>query len=390
MQKTMQRGVLGLTAFAAHSSVLASSFLEYDGRSQLNMRPGVTEVSQEIFSLHMGIFWICTVIGVAVFAVMFYSMWKHRKSVGHEAAQFHESHLLEIAWTIVPFIIVIGMAVAATKTLVKTYDTSDADLTIKVTSSQWKWHYEYMSYGEENDLDFGFLSILSTPKEQFQDYEGNAAEKGENYLQEVDRPLVIPAGKKVRFLLTSDDVIHAFWIPDFGIKKDTVPGFINELWAKIPEDQTGTYRGFCAELCGKDHAFMPIVAEVVSAEEFDTWRAQAKADYDKEQQEKALLAASSLDMEEAMTLGKEVYDTRCAMCHGAEGQGGVGPAFAGTDLANNPDRRLEHLDIVVNGKGGMPAQKAILNAKEIAAVVTYERNAFGNTAGDLCQPTEVK
>ncbi|MBC6414038.1 MAG: cytochrome c oxidase subunit II [Chromatiales bacterium] len=224
-----------------------------------NMTTGVTDISAKVFDLHMLIFWICVVIGVVVFGVMIISMIKHRKSVGHKAAQFHESTTAEIAWTLVPLAILIGMAIPATNVLIEMEDTSAADLTVKVTAYQWMWHYEYL------DEKVDFFSRLATPREQIYNVQG----KGENYLLEVDNELVLPVGKKVRFLITSNDVLHAWWVPDLAVKKDAIPGFINESWAKI--DKPGVYRGQCAELCGRDHGFMPIVVRAVDENEYQQW-----------------------------------------------------------------------------------------------------------------------
>ena len=224
-----------------------------------NMPVGVTDISAEVFDLHMLIFWICVAIGIVVFGIMIISMIKHRKSIGHKAAQFHESTTAEIVWTLVPLAILIGMAIPATKVLIEMEDTSSADLTVKVTGYQWMWHYDYL------DEEIDFYSKLATPREQIY----NAQKKGKNYLLEVDNELVLPVGKKVRFLITSNDVLHAWWVPDLAVKKDAIPGFINESWAKIEEP--GVYRGQCAELCGRDHAFMPIVVRAVDEDGYRQW-----------------------------------------------------------------------------------------------------------------------
>ena len=238
----------------------AGAYAEYG----LNMPKGVTSISQDVYDLHMLIFWICVVIGIGVFGVMFWSIYHHRKSRGAVAAQFHESTAVEIIWTIIPMAILIAMAVPATGTLVRMADARDAELTIKVTGYQWRWQYDYL------DQEVSFFSTLSTPQAQIR----NTADKGEHYLLEVDNPLVLPVGKKVRILTTAADVIHSWWVPDLGWKKDAIPGFINEAWTQI--DKPGVYRGQCAELCGRDHGFMPVVVKAVSPEEFEQWLAQMK------------------------------------------------------------------------------------------------------------------
>lgn len=346
----------------------------------LNMTQGVTEISSKVYHLHMVILYICCAIGIIVFGIMIYSMIHHRKSKGAVAANFHESTKVEIAWTVVPFIILIIMAIPATKTLIAMEDPSNADLTIKVTGSQWKWHYSYF------DHDIDFFSILSTPREQI---EGKEA-KGEHYLLEVDKPLVLPINRKVRFLMTSDDVIHSWWVPAFAVKKDANPGFINEAWTKI--DKAGTYRGQCAELCGKDHGFMPIVVEAVSEADFETWLAnQQQLTEDKAQQAQAALN-QTLSQPELMTLGEQVYLARCAACHQPNGMGlpGVFPGLVKSPITVG--KVGAHIDIVVNGKPGtaMQAFANQLTATEIAAVVTYERNAWGNDTGDTVQAADIE
>lgn len=377
-----------LTFFGTISGLLVSGLVladDWKARSQYNLRPGVTEISQDVYGLHMWILWVCTIIGILVFAAMFYSMFAHRKSKGHKAAHFHESTPLEIAWTVIPFIIVIWMSVTATKTLVKMYDTSASDLTVMVTGSQWKWHYKYLNYGDKADLNVGFYSVLSTPREQYDQLDKTYGPPvNENYLLEVDHELIIPKGKKVRFLLTSADVIHSFAMPDFAIKRDAIPGFVNEVWAIVPE--VGTYRGQCSELCGKDHGYMPIVVKVVEQAEFDTWLA--------DQQSKAAAGpdlGGFASLSEAVSAGKDIYAGRCAACHGMNGEGGIGAKLAGGAITTGPV--AGHVSFVVNGSPKNPmmaAYGAQLSAKELAAVVTYERNSFGNSTGDLVQPADVE
>ena len=334
----------------------------------LNMPVGVTDISRSVFDLHMQIFWICVVIAVIVFGVMFYSIFKHRKSKGAVAAQFHESTTVEIIWTIIPVFILILMAWPATTTLIEMYDSSDSDVDIKVTGYQWKWRYEYIG----QDVDF--FSNMSTPKDEIY----NRAEKNVNYLLEVDNELVIPVNKKVRFLITANDVIHSWWVPDFAVKKDAIPGFINESWTRVNE--TGIYRGQCTELCGKDHGFMPIVVRVVEQEEYDTWIATKQA----EAKAAAELAKLTFTLEEQMTRGEKVYATNCAACHQANGAGipPSFPALKGSPIAVGPVE--EHIKRVVNGVAGsaMQAYGAQLSEVDLAAVITYERNAWGNDTGD--------
>lgn len=343
---------------------------------QVNMNRGVTEISREVFDLHMLIFWICVVIGVAVFSVMFYSIFKHRKSKGAVSAHWHENTTVEVLWTVIPFAILIGMAVPATGTLMEMYDTSEADVDIQVTGYQWKWRYEYL------DEDIDFFSNLSTPRDEII----NASAKNPNYLLEVDNPLVIPAGQKVRFLITANDVIHSWWVPHFAVKKDAIPGFINEAWVRVEEP--GVYRGQCTELCGKDHGFMPVVVEVKSPEDYRAWVAEQKA-----MQVAALSAASqTLSMDELLSQGEAVYARACAGCHMPNGQGMAGafPAITGSTVATGPV--AQHVNIVVNGKAGtaMQAFKEQLSAVELAAVVTYQRNGLGNAVGDMVQPSDIQ
>ncbi|MFC0058614.1 cytochrome c oxidase subunit II [Vibrio inusitatus] len=347
--------------------------------SSFNMTQGVTEISGKVYHLHMLIFYICVAIAVVVFGVMFYSIIKHRKSKGAVAANFHESTKVEIIWTIIPILILIGMAIPATKTLIEMEDTSESDITVKITGSQWKWHYSYF------DHDVEFFSYLSTSNEQIE----GTDEKGEHYLLEVDNALVLPIGKKIRFLMTSDDVIHSWWVPDFAVKKDTIPGFINEAWTKI--DKPGIYRGQCAELCGRNHGFMPIVVQAVEAAEFDEWIANKEQELAAAKLEEQKALEKTLSMDELMALGKDVYEGRCAVCHQSNGLGvaNVFPAMKGSSVVLGDVNG--HIDIIVNGVNGtaMQAFGTQLTAEEIAAVVTYERNAWDNNTGDLVQASDV-
>jgi cytochrome c oxidase subunit 2 len=341
----------------------------------LNFPKPVTAIAHEVYGLHMLIMLVCVGIGVVVFGAMFWSIIMHRKSRGAKAGKFHESTTIEIIWTAIPFLILVGMAIPSTATLIKMEDTKNADLVIKVTGYQWKWKYEYM------DQDISFFSSLSTPRDQID----NKAAKGKDYLLEVDNAVVIPTGKKVRFLVTANDVLHAWWVPQLAIKKDAIPGFINELWTRV--DEPGTYRGQCAELCGKDHGFMPIVVQAVSDDDFKKWVSVKKAE----------TVASAADVgkvwtkADLMERGEKVY-AQCAACHGATGTGipGVFPALKGGKIATGPVNG--HIGMVLKGKPGtaMQAYAGQMNDADIAAVVTYERNAFGNNTGDVVQPSAVK
>ncbi len=345
----------------------------------LNMTQGVTDISGKVYDLHMTILYICCVIGLVVFGIMIYSMIYHRKSKGAVAANFHESTKVEIAWTVIPFIILIGMAIPATKTLIAMEDPSDADLTIKITGSQWKWHYSYF------DKDIEFYSTLSTPRAQI---DGSEA-KGEHYLLEVDKPLVLPINQKVRFLMTSDDVIHSWWVPAFAVKKDANPGFINESWTRI--DKPGIYRGQCAELCGKDHGFMPIVVQALSEADFNNWLVEQKQLASNAAAAAAASMSKTLSLEELTSQGEQIYIARCAACHQPNGAGlpGVFPSLIGSPIIKGPVE--DHLNIVLNGKPGtaMQAFAKQLSAQEIAAVITFERNAWGNNSGDVVQAVDI-
>ncbi len=344
--------------------------------SKYNMPMGATSVSHSIYDLHMVILWICVVIGVAVFGVMFYSIIMHRKSRGVTPATFHESTQVEVAWTVVPFLILLFIAVPATTTLLDVYDSTEAELDILVTGYQWKWKYEYLNEDGEN---VAFFSSLSTSQDEIHNIEA----KGKNYLLEVDEPMVIPAGTKVRFLVTAYDVIHSWWVPELAVKRDAIPGFINEAWTRT--EGTGVYRGQCAELCGKDHGFMPIVVNVVSQQEYGEWMAVKKA----EAAEVEALMAQNFTLDELATRGKAVYDRACLACHGANGEGGLGNAIAGSPIATGT--MGAHLNAAVYGVPGtaMQAFGGQLNDVDMAAVVTYQRNAFGNNMGDMVQPVDV-
>lgn len=342
---------------------------------QLNLIEGATEISRSVYGLHMTIFYVCVAIAVVVFGVMLWSIIYHRKSRGVKAAHFHEHTWVEILWTIIPFAILVAMAVPASSTLIQMYDQSESDLDIQVTGYQWKWRYQYLG----QDVDF--FSNLTTPREQI----NNQSAKGEHYLLEVDKPLVIPAGKKVRFLFTSNDVIHSWWVPALAVKKDAIPGFINEAWTRV--DKPGLYRGQCAELCGRDHGFMPIVVDVKSESEYQQWL----AGFAQAQQAQQAEAEKSWTEAELMTRGEAVYKVSCAACHQLNGQGipGAFPALVGSALmAGAPD---EHIDIVLKGRSGsaMQAFAEQLSDVDLAAVITYERNAWGN-AGGVVTPQQIQ
>ena len=346
---------------------------------ELNLQPPVTPIAAQIFDLHLLITGICAVIFVIVFSVMFYSIFAHRKSKGHKAAQFHENTLVEVVWTVIPFLILLVMAFPATKTVLAMKDTSVPDMTVKVTGYQWKWQYDYLDHG------FSFVSNLATPLAQIHGQET----KGEHYLLDVDQPMVVPVGKRVRVVITAGDVIHSWWVPAFGVKQDAIPGFVRDSWFKA--EKPGVYRGQCAELCGKEHGFMPVVVEVKTPEEYDKWIVAQKA--------KAAAGADDpakvWDLKDLVARGEKVYTANCVACHQANGKG-VPPAFPaldGSKVATGPV--AAHIDVVLNGvsKNGvataMVPWKGTLSVTDIAAVVTYERNAWGNHTGDAVQPSVV-
>ena len=344
--------------------------------SSVNMTAGVTELGRQVYDLHMIILWICVVIGVLVFGVMFYSIIYHRKSRGVTPATFHESTKVEIAWTVVPFFILIAMAVPATTTLLTIYDTDDAELDILITGYQWKWKYEYLNEDGEN---VSFFSNLSTPQGEIHNDEA----KGQYYLLEVDEPMVLPVDTKVRFLVTANDVLHSWWVPALAVKRDAIPGFINESWAR-PTKQ-GIFRGQCSELCGKSHGFMPIVVNVVSKEEYAEWLATKQAEASDVKQ----LTSQDFTLDELMDRGAVAYQTNCLACHGANGEGGVGSPIAGSSVATGDISA--HLEIGINGVPGtaMQAFGQQMSDVDMAAVITYQRNAFGNNMGDSVQPIDV-
>jgi len=345
----------------------------------LNLMRGVTKVSNDLYDLHMLILWICIFIGVGVFGTMFYSIYHHRKSKGHKAEQFHENTAVEIVWTIIPTLILIGMAIPATKAMIELDDVQESEMSIKVTGHQWKWEYEYL----DNGIHF-FSSLDEGSNKVRQVGSGLEPRSVPNYLLNVDKPLVIPTKKKIRFVFTSADVIHSWWVPDLGWKKDTNPGFINESWTSV--DEPGTYRGQCTELCGKDHAFMPIVVIAMNEPEYNAWVEQQKA--------AAAAEASSAGKEwtkgDLVAKGKTVYETSCASCHMPDGAGlpGTFPALTASPVVTGDINA--QVKLVSEGKGMMPAFGKVLSAVDFAAVITYTRNGLGNSVGDSIQPSAIQ
>jgi cytochrome c oxidase subunit 2 len=377
MDRIKTAGRIGRLLPALLITALASGAARAD--REWNFPPPVTPIAHEIFELHAIIFWICVAIFFVVFGAMGYSIYAHRKSKGHVAEQFHENTTVEIIWTVIPFIILVLMAWPATKTVLAMKDASAADLTVKITGSQWKWNYDYMNDG------FGYFSELATPFAQIE----NREKKNEHYLLEVDRPLVVPVNKKIRLLITSSDVIHAWYLPAAGVQQDAIPGFVRDDWMKF--DTTGTYRGQCAKICGKEHGYMPIVVEVKSEQDYAAWVGDQK---------KKLASAGddvnkTWDIKDLTARGEKVYTANCAACHQPTGKG-LPPAFPpldGSKVATDP--KLAHISTVLNGvtRDGKPtamvAWKGTLSDVDIASVVTYERNSWGNHTGEAIQPAEV-
>ena len=373
MSSKVTATLLGLLALTFYSGMGMAAADPY----QLNFQEPQSIIAKETYDQHIVAMWVCVGIFVVVFGAMLYSLIYHRKSVGYKAANFHHSTTVEIIWTIIPFFILIGMAYPATKTIIAMKDTSSPDITVKVTGYQWQWGYDYL-VGEGSGISF--ISKTSTPLSQIYNKEA----KGEHYLLEVDNPLVVPVGKKVRLLITANDVLHAWWVPAFAVKQDAIPGFIRDAW--FTADKVGTYRGSCVELCGKDHAFMPIVVEVMEPAKYAQWVAE----------QKAKTAKTTVDVNKVFTMdelkaeGEKVYAGNCVACHQANGKGipGAFAALDGSNIANGPIE--EHIGMVLNGKvnTAMAAYKHLSDV-DVAAVVTYERNAWGNTKGDLIQPSEI-
>jgi len=367
-----------LTLLASLGITLANATENMPGGpavNQINFAAPATKIMEQIHGLHIMMLIICAVIFIGVFGVMFYAILKHRKSLGHKAASFHESTTVEIIWTVVPLLIVIGMALPATKTVVAMKDTTNSDITIKVTGYQWKWGYDYIK-GEGEGINF--LSTLSTSREAI----NNLAPKSNTYLMEVDNEMVVPVGKKIRLITTANDVIHSWTIPAFGVKQDAIPGFVRDTWFRA--DQIGTFRGQCSELCGAEHAFMPIVVKVVSPEDYTAWVA------DKQQ---AMTAGGEdptkvYTLEEQKARGEKVYAANCAACHQLNGKGaGAFPALDGDKVVNGP--KAAQFYILLNGKNAMPKWGGVLSDADIAAVITYTRNAWGNHTGEVIQTQEI-
>ena len=369
---------------AAFTGVTFASVLWSAGAEaglKFNMTPGVTSISRSVYHLHMLSLGLVTVIAIIVFGLMFWTLYHHRKSKGAVPAQFHHSTKWEIIWTVIPIVVLVCFAIPATKVLVRMEQTQNPDLTIKITGYQWKWRYDYL------DDDFGFFSVLAPDSEKASQLgSGVDVTKVKDYLLDVDNPVVIPVHKKVRLLTTSNDVIHSWWVPDLGWKRDAIPGFINDNWTVV--DKIGTYYGRCAELCGKGHGFMPIVLKAVSDEDYQAWVADMK----KKQEAAAAGADRTWTKEELMARGEKVYSTTCVACHQDHGQGlpPAFPALTGSKTVNGPVS--EHINTVLNGRPGtaMQAFSQQLNVVDLAAVITFERNALGNNVGDIVQPSDIQ
>ena len=373
-----------VAAWVSTAAYAVNDLLGGPAINQLNLHPAATKIAEELHWLHWFMMAICVVIFVAVFSVMFYSILKHRKSLGHKAANFHESTAVEIAWTIVPFIIVIAMALPATKVLVAQKDTTSADLTIKATGIQWKWGYDYIK-GEGEGI--GFVSTLDNTHREMSNNGGPKAGEvaPDDYLLKVDNPMVVPVNKKVRIITTANDVIHSFAVPAFGIKQDAIPGFVRDTWFRA--ERVGDFYGQCQELCGKEHAYMPIHVKVLSAQDYTAWVA-VKA---KEAAAKADDPAKVWTLVDLKARGEKVYGANCAACHQANGKG-AGPikALDGSAIVLDADH-AKQIHILLNGAAGgaMPSWKA-LSDTDIAAVITYSKNNWSNQTGQIVQPAEVQ
>lgn len=383
--------------FTCQAAILSLLAAQAQAELSFNLQSPVTPIAHQIYDLHTLILIVCLLIFIVVFGFMFYALFKHRKSSGHKPANFHQNLRLEVMWTLIPFFILIGIAIPTTNTVLAMKNVEHSDMNIKITGHQWVWEYEYLGEGVR------YASNLSTPRDQID----NKVTKGAHYLLEVDRPLIVPTGKKVRILLTSSDVIHSWWLPQFGVKQDAIPGFIHEAWFQV--EKPGIYRGQCAELCGVGHGFMPIVVEAIPSEQYDNWLKAQKISL----AEVVSASKNTYTLAELKTQGEKVFLNRCAACHQANGLGVAGvfpPLVDGTSFSAGAEvtaplekrgfwkndrivlgTKDQHLDILMNGITGT-AMQAIgqqLSDIEVAAVISYERNSWGNHTGDVIQPSEV-
>jgi cytochrome c oxidase subunit II len=380
-----------LFAFLATILLPVASLAAYD----VDILPPVTPISREIYTLHWGILWVCVAIFVVVFGAMFWSIFKHRRSMGAKAAQFHENTTIEVIWTIVPFVILIGMAYPATKTVLDMKDASSADVSVKITAYQWKWEYDYQQDGVK------FFANLSTPRDQIEEYSKPGAKKNENYLLEVDNAMVVPVGKKVRLLITSNDVIHGWYVPQLGVNQYGIPGFIKD--AHFTVEKAGVYRGQCSQICGKEHAYMPIVVDARPPEQYAAWVAEMKAKMPPPPAPQPVAAAAPAagaaaaedlnrkwTLDESKAKGEQVYAANCAACHQPTGKG-MPPAFPpldGSKIVTGP--KAAQIQIVLKGKPGTAmASFAHLSNTDLAAAITHTRNAWGNKTGEVTQPAEI-
>ncbi len=387
-----------LPAFAATLPVSLAALATYD----VDILTPVSPTSRESYDLHWGIMYVCVAIFFIVFGAMFWSIYKHRRSKGAKAAQFHENTTIEVIWTIIPFLVLIGMAYPATKTMLEMKDPSGADMAVKITAYQWRWEYDYQQDGVR------FFSNLATPRDQIDNYDGPGAPKNDNYLLEVDRPMVVPVGKKVRLLITSNDVIHGWYVPQLGVNQYGIPGFVKDAWFQI--DRPGIYRGQCSQICGKEHGYMPIVVDARSPEAYAAWVKEEKAKMPPpapaqaaapEQAAAAQAPAAApaqaaaapvgkMSLADLKAAGEKVYTANCVACHQATGKGmpPTFPALDGSKVATGP--KAAHIQTVLKGRPGTAmAAWAHLSDEQIAAVITYERNSWGNKTGDAIQSAEI-
>ncbi|MGZ5078387.1 MAG: cytochrome c oxidase subunit II [Usitatibacter sp.] len=388
------RHLRALTALAATLLFCAASYADY----HVDLLPPATPMARDAYVLHWGIMWVCVVIFIIVFSAMFWSIFRHRRSVGAKAAHFHENTTIEVIWTIIPLVVLVGMAWPATKTMLQMKDSSNADMSIVVTAYQWRWEYDYQQEGLK------FFSNLSTPREQIEEREGKGPKKNDNYLLEVDHPMVVPVGKKVRLLITSSDVIHGWYVPQLGVNQYGIPGFIKDVWFSI--DKPGTYRGQCSQICGKEHAYMPIVVIAKSPVEYAAWVKEEKAKMPPEPAPQVAAAAAPAGgasaaaaeepnkkwtLDELKAKGGQVYAANCAACHQPTGKGmpPAFPALDGSKVVNGP--KAAQIALELKGKPGTAmASFAHLSDTDLAAVITHTRNAWGNKTGEAIQPADIK